>query len=85
MVEQCAWRTAEMQIAAEAGLPLYREGPRKDQPRRRTIRVKEQTHVGYATIVQGLTADESIRLQEEGLGGRQLMGCGLFLPEKGRD
>lgn len=69
--------------AAEPGLQTYRDGPRKDEPRRRIIRVKEQTHVGYAMVVQGLTAEESVRLQSAGLGGRRLMGCGLFLPIRG--
>lgn len=69
-------------VAAEPGLQVHQDGPHRDQPRRRIIRVKEQTHVGYAMIVQGLTAEESVRLQERGLGGRRLMGCGLFLPER---
>jgi CRISPR-associated protein Cas6 len=72
-----------MEIQAEPGLQKLRTGPRADQARRRIIRVKDQTHVGFAMIVQGLTAEESIRLQEEGLGGRRLMGCGLFLPARG--
>jgi len=72
-----------MAISAEPGIQKIRTGPRAGQARRRTISVKDQTHVGYAMIVQGLTADESIRLQEKGLGGRRLMGCGLFLPERG--
>jgi CRISPR-associated protein Cas6 len=74
-----------MQIQAEPGLQKIRTGPRADQARRRILRVKDQTHVGFAMIVQGLTAEESIRLQEGGLGGRRLMGCGLFLPAKDGD
>lgn len=78
-------KLTEMNIQAEPGLQKIRAGPRADQPRRRIIRVKDQTQVGFALIVQGLTAEESIRLQEEGLGGRRLMGCGLFLPAKEGD
>jgi CRISPR-associated protein Cas6 len=70
----------EMNVQAEPRLQLIRTGPRAGHVRRRVVRVKDQTHVGYAMIVQGLTAEESIRLQELGLGGRRLMGCGLFLP-----
>lgn len=80
-----ARKLGEMQISAEPGLQTIRTGPRAGEPRRRVIRVKDQTHAGYAMIVQGLTAEESIRLQEQGLGGRRLMGCGLFLPEKGEE
>jgi CRISPR-associated protein Cas6 len=50
------------------------------QPLRRVVRVKEKRIVGYALRVLGLTEEESIRLQEEGLGGRRRMGCGLFVP-----
>ena len=36
---------------------------------------QEKRVVGFALRVNGLTAEESIRLQEEGLGGRRRMGC----------
>ena len=62
------------------------------QPLRRVLTVREKRVVGYALRVTGLTAEESIRLQEEGLGGRRRMGCGVlrrgvwcdFGPERGR-
>ena len=44
------------------------------------VRVKGKAVVGYSLIVSGLTAAESVRLQEHGLGGRTRMGCGFFLP-----
>ncbi len=69
-------------VAGEPVIPLLRSGAHAGQPRRRVIRVKDQTHAGYAMIVEGLSADDSIRLQEAGLGGRRLMGCGLFGPER---
>ena len=76
----------ELNIQAEPRIQLIRTGPRAGQARRRVLALKDQTHVGYAMIVQGLTAEDSIRLQEHGLGGRRLMGCGLFLPyEIGRE
>lgn len=71
-------------VQAEAEIPLIQNGPHAGQPRRRVLRVKDQTHAGYALIVRGLTAEESIRLQERGLGGRRLMGCGLFLGMRGK-
>ncbi len=71
-------------IAGEPALPLVESGPHAGEPRRRVIRVKDQTHAGYAMIVEGLTAEESIRLQEMGIGGRRLMGCGLFGHERER-
>lgn len=73
-----------MGIGGVPCIQQVRTGPRAGQPRRRVLRVKSQTHVGYAMVIHSLTAEESIRLQEEGLGGRRLMGCGNFLPERGR-
>jgi CRISPR-associated protein Cas6 len=50
------------------------------QPLRRVLRVKEKRVIGYALRFTGLTAEESIRLQDVGLGGRRRMGCGVFVP-----
>jgi CRISPR-associated protein Cas6 len=51
---------------------------------RRTLFIKNKdrpvTVVGYAVAVQGLTADESLKLQENGIGGRRRLGCGIFVP-----
>jgi CRISPR-associated protein Cas6 len=49
---------------------------------RRTLRIRDKEIVGFALRVQGLTAEESIRLQEHGLGGRRRFGCGLFMPDR---
>lgn len=69
-------------VGGEAGIQAITDGPRKGQARRRTLRIKDRVLAGYALIIQGLTADESIRLQAEGIGGKRLMGCGLFLELK---
>ena len=70
----------ERRVHGEPQLLARRTGAREGEPLRRVIRIKGQTHVGYGMAVEGLTAEESIVLQERGLGGRRLMGCGLFLP-----
>jgi CRISPR-associated protein Cas6 len=49
---------------------------------RRTIRIRGKEVVGFALRVDGLTAEESILLQEKGLGGRRRFGCGVFIPDK---
>jgi CRISPR-associated protein Cas6 len=36
-------------------------------------------------MLAGLTPDESIRLQQQGLGLYPLLGCGIFIPHKGID
>ena len=49
---------------------------------RGTFRVKDKQVVGFELTVAGLTAKDSVRLQENGLGGRRKMGCGVFVPSK---
>jgi CRISPR-associated protein Cas6 len=47
---------------------------------RRVLRVRDKKIVGFSLRVTGLSPEESIRLQEHGLGGRRRMGCGVFIP-----
>jgi CRISPR-associated protein Cas6 len=70
----------ELGIAGDPGIPLIREGERAGEPRRKVLRIKGHRIVGFALQVEGLTAEESLLLQEKGLGGRCRMGCGFFLP-----
>ena len=46
---------------------------------RRIVTIKDKKVVGYSLLVSELTAEESICLQEQGLGGRRKMGCGVFV------
>jgi CRISPR-associated protein Cas6 len=48
--------------------------------KRRTIRIRDKEVVGFEVVLEGLTANESIKIQENGLGGRRHMGCGVFVP-----
>jgi CRISPR-associated protein Cas6 len=48
--------------------------------KRRTLRIKDKEVVGYEVLLEGLTAEESLNVQEKGLGGRRHMGCGVFVP-----
>ena len=52
--------------------------------KRRTFQVHGKQVVGYEVLVSELTASESIRLQEQGLGGRRKMGCGFFEVWRGK-
>ncbi len=47
-------------------------------PKRKTIKVK-QTLVGFGVEISNLNQADSIILQEKGLGGKQKMGCGVFV------
>jgi CRISPR-associated protein Cas6 len=77
-------KLAELGIRGEPAIPLNHRGPHAGQPSRHVVRIKEKRVVGYTLQVTGLTAEESIRLQENGLGGRRRMGCGFFVPVKSR-
>ena len=50
------------------------------QPKRRVLKIKDKRVVGYALRLTGLTAAESLDVQERGLGGRRRFGCGVFVP-----
>ncbi|MDQ3666485.1 MAG: type I-MYXAN CRISPR-associated protein Cas6/Cmx6 [Acidobacteriota bacterium] len=47
---------------------------------RRVVRIKNRIVVGYAVTVKDLSDEDSLMLQEKGLGGRRRMGCGIFVP-----
>lgn len=50
---------------------------------RRTFRIKDKQVIGFEMGVSQLTAEESLKLQEQGLGGRRKVGCGVFVPWRG--
>jgi CRISPR-associated protein Cas6 len=55
------------------------------EPQRRVLRIKGVRIVGFALLVEELTPEESLRLQELGLGGRRRVGCGVFVPAGGEE
>jgi CRISPR-associated protein Cas6 len=64
-------KLSELGISTEAHLSLGK---------RRTLRIKEKEVFGYEVLIERLSAEESLLLQEHGLGGRRHMGCGVFSP-----
>ena len=50
---------------------------------RRTLRIKDKQVVGFEMVVCKLTPQDSLKLQEVGLGGRRRFGCGVFVPYGG--
>ena len=80
-----------LQIRARFGPVAPVLGKSKDQGKgsresyiRRTREVKGHSIVGFALLVEELSADESVRLASLGLGGRRHFGGGLFLPARNR-
>lgn len=59
--------------------------PRRDngQPSRRALHLKGKKIVGYEIILEGVSAEESLKVQEHGLGGKRHMGCGVFVAFRG--
>jgi CRISPR-associated protein Cas6 len=66
----------EIGVSAEAQLTLGK---------RRTLRIKDKEVVGYEVLVEALSAEESLTVQERGLGGRRHMGCGVFVAISDRE
>jgi len=56
------------------------ERGRDGKPLRKIMFLKSQRIVGFTTVVENLSAANSIYLQTLGMGKRRHMGCGFFLP-----
>jgi CRISPR-associated protein Cas6 len=73
-----------MGITGEPAIPLITSGPRAGQPRRRVLRIKGKRVIGYSLQVTGLTAEDSLRLQEQSDSAtafsRRKLGCAFFVP-----
>jgi CRISPR-associated protein Cas6 len=73
-------RLDELGIGGRLEVPSVPCGPRRGEPMRQVLRVKDAVLVCYALRVRELKPEESLRLQEVGLGGKRRMGGGFFLP-----
>ena len=71
---------AQRQLA-QLGITAALEFPRDGYTRsRRIITIHGHKVVGFSLAVHGLSDEDSIKLQSVGLGGRRVMGCGMFNP-----
>src|SRR4051794_34179176 len=70
-------------VSAEPAFVPDPDPARAGRPSRRVFRIKRRRIVGYALQVVGLTAEESLVVQENGLGSRRRMGCGVFVSRTG--
>lgn len=55
-------------------IPLNEQG----EPSRKAIKIKIYSVIGFSLIVTDLSDEDSIKLQQVGLGGKHRMGCGIF-------
>lgn len=72
----------ELGGCGETAIPAVSVGPREGEPRRRIIAIKGKRVVGFCLQVIGLSPEDSLQLQERGIGGRRKMGCGFFVGVK---
>lgn len=74
----------ERRFVAEAQRQLVKHGIRGDLELsgRQSLRVGGQRVLGHSVRVLGLSADDSLKLQICGLGGKRTMGCGIFRPAR---
>lgn len=68
----------ELEINAQISIPRNNQG----EFSRKTIKVKKNTIIGFTTEVFGLNDEDSLKLQQKGIGGKRRMGCGYFVPCK---
>lgn len=47
--------------------------------KRRIVRIAGVSLVGYSVVVSGLTDEDSLSVQRDGVGGRRKLGCGIFV------
>jgi CRISPR-associated protein Cas6 len=74
----------ERRFLAEARRQLAERGIRGELELsgRRSLRVAGQRILGHSVRALGLSAEDSLKLQILGLGGKRTMGCGIFRPAK---
>jgi len=75
-LESCQKALARLEIIGQAFIPSDANGDLA----RRSLQIKDKKIIGYSVVVEGLTDDDSLKLQWHGLGGRQHFGCGWFYP-----
>jgi len=63
-------------IQGNVAIPFNSAG----EPDRKALKIKHYSIVGFGLEVKNLSEEDSIKLQVHGLGGKQRMGCGVFVP-----
>lgn len=77
-LESCQRGLERIEVKGQAFIPSDADGDLA----RRTLQVKDKKIVGYSVVVEGLSQEDSLKLQWHGLGGRQHFGCGWFYPSR---
>ncbi|MBG1270257.1 type I-MYXAN CRISPR-associated protein Cas6/Cmx6 [Nostoc sp. WHI] len=69
----------DLEISGQISIPINKKG----ELSRKTLKIKRYTIVGFTTEISELSDDDSLKLQQWGIGGKRHLGCGYFLPFKG--
>jgi CRISPR-associated protein Cas6 len=77
-LESCKKALDRLEIKAQ----VYIDSNEHGDLARRALKIKEKHVIGYGVVVEGLSDEDSIKLQCQGLGGRKHFGCGWFHPVK---
>lgn len=77
-LESCKKGLERLEIKAQASIDSTPAGDLA----RRTLKIKDKFILGYGVVVEGLSDEDSLKLQWHGLGGRQHFGCGWFYAPK---
>jgi len=77
-LESCQKSLERLNISAQ----VYIDSNEHGDLARRSLKVKQKHIVGYGVVVEGLSDEDSIKLQSMGMGGRKHFGCGWFYPNK---
>lgn len=77
-LESCQKGLERLDIKGKVFIPSDHDGDLA----RRTLQIRSKKVVGYGVVVEGLSQEDSLKLQWYGLGGRQHFGCGWFYPAK---
>jgi CRISPR-associated protein Cas6 len=77
----CQRQIDEMNITGDIALDDRSDG----QAKYKTIKVRGFTVRGFGLTVTNLKLIDSLILQQEGLGGKRKMGCGMFVPVQSRN
>jgi CRISPR-associated endonuclease/helicase Cas3 len=84
-LEAARKQLGELGIGGRLRVPEHAGKSGEREPIRRVLRVKDVRIVCFPLLVEGLRPEESLRLQEVGLGGRRHLGCGVFLPARSEE
>lgn len=78
-LEAVKYKLSLVGIQGAASIPLNEKG----EYDRKIIKIKSFTVVGFGMVVTDLSAEDSIKLQIVGIGGKHRMGCGILVPVGG--